>query len=197
MPVKIAVLGNLTRLEMDITKQRGPKSSDEVLVSYFKDMKTAGSDESVSIFNPDKKSTFLILPRLKVYLQTPIPKEQLEQVRRRPLAEKTESGKGQIDGHACTKYTVKFTGEHSMDVWRTWETSSGMVWVAQDVSACPLRVDVLSSDGGTNCTIQITSVEPTKPDRKLFEPPKGFTKCETPDALLKIIMEHWPNGKTQ
>ena len=64
MPVKIAILGNLTRVEMDITQERGGKAGDEVMAEvmagYRKDMKTAGSAESVSIFNPDKKCTNVV-----------------------------------------------------------------------------------------------------------------------------------------
>jgi hypothetical protein len=197
MPVKIAILGNLTRVEMDISKERGGKSSDEVMAGYRKDMATAGSAESVSIFNPDKKSTFLILPRLKAYLQTRIPDKEMEEMKQRPKAQKTESGEGKINGHACRKYTLRFVADRTMDVWRTGESPSATVWVAQDVPACPLRMDLLDSDGRTNHTFLIKGVESTKVDKKMFEPPKGFTKCETPEALMKIIMEHWPKDKTK
>ena len=192
MPVKIAILGNLTRVEMDITKERGGESSDEEMAGYRKHMAAAGSAESVSIFNPDKKCAFMNLPRLKVYLQTPIPEKEMKEIEQRPKAEQMESGKDRIDGHACTKYTLKFAAERPMDVWRTWESPSATVWIAQDVPACPLRMDVLGSDGRTNCTFLIKDVQSGKVDKNLFEPPKGFTKCETPDAVIKIIMEHWP-----
>src|SRR5258706_10741694 len=98
MPVKIAILGNLARVEMDITKEQRGKSSDEVMAGYFKDLKTAGSAESVSIFNPDKKCTFTVLPRLKAYLQTSIPEKELGEMKLRPGAEKVEVGKDKIDG---------------------------------------------------------------------------------------------------
>jgi len=199
MPVKIAILGNLTRVEMDITQERGGKAGDEVMAEvmagYRKDMKTAGSAESVSIFNPDKKCTFLILPRLKAYLQTPILEKEMAEIKQRPKAEKIELGKDKIDGHACTKYTLKFAVGH-MDIWRTWESPSATVWIAQDVPACPLRMDLIGG-GRTNSTFLIKDVEATKVDKKMFEPPKGFNKCETEDALIKIIMEHWPKDKTQ
>src|SRR5260221_996592 len=52
MPVKIAVMGNMTRVEMDITKERGGKSSDQVMAGYFKDMKTAEPAETLSTFYP-------------------------------------------------------------------------------------------------------------------------------------------------
>ena len=147
MPIKIAILGNLTRVEMDITKERGAKSSDDVMAAYRKDMATAGSAETVSIFNPDKKCTFLVLPRLKVYLQAPIPEKEIVEIKQRPKPKTTESGKDKIDGHACTKYTLRFDVERPMDVWRTWESPSATVWIAQDVPACPLRMDLLGSDG--------------------------------------------------
>ena len=197
MPVKIAVLGNMTRVEMDITKERGGKSSGQVMAGYFNDMKTAGSAESVSIFNPDKKCTFTVLPRLKAYLQTSIPEKELVEMKLRPGAKKVEVGKDQIDGHACTKYTIRFDADRPMDVWRTWESPTATVWIAQDVPACPLRIDSLGSDGRTNSTLLIKGVEVGKVDKKLFEPPNNFTKCETSDALLKVIMEHWPKDKTQ
>jgi hypothetical protein len=197
MPVKIAILGNMTRVEMDITKEQGGKSSDQVMAAYFKDMKTAGSAESVSIFNPDKKCTFTVLPRLKAYLQTSIPEKELEEMKLRPGAKKVELGKDNIDGHACTKYTIRFAADRPMDVWRTWESPSATVWIAQDMPACPLRIDSFDSDGSTSSTLLIKRVEVGKVDKKLFEPPKGFTKCDTSDALMKVIMEHWPKDKTQ
>src|ERR1051326_9099997 len=92
MPIKVAIMGNLTRLEMGITKVRGGKcTSDEALVAYRKDMTTAGSAESVSIFNPNKKCSYMILPRLKAYLQTPIPEKEMEEIKKRQQAEKMES----------------------------------------------------------------------------------------------------------
>jgi hypothetical protein len=194
-PVKIAILGNLTRLEMDITKERGPRSSDEGTAAYFKDMRTAGSAESVSIFNPDEKCSFLILPRLKVYVQTPLPEKAMEEMKQRPKAAKVELGKEKIDGRLCTKYTIRFDPEKPMDVWRTWESTSATIWMAEDVPACPLRIDILDSTGNTNSTFVTKGVEATKVDKKLFEPPKGFTKCESMDALMKTIMEHWPKDR--
>jgi hypothetical protein len=197
MPVKISILGNLTRVEMDITKERGGKSSLKEMAAYLKDLKTAGSAESVSIFNPDKKCTITILPRLKAYLQIPIPEQDLQEMKQRPKAKKTELGKDKIASRPCTKYRIDFAAERPMDVWRTWESPSATVWLAQDTPACPLQMSVLGSDGSTNCTFLIYDVDSGKVDKKLFEPPAGFAKCETPDALMKIIMEHWPKDKPQ
>jgi len=56
-------------------------------------------------------------------------------------------------------------------------------------------MDVLDSEGNTNGTFLIKNVQAKKVDKNLFEPPKGFTRCETSDALMKIINEHWPADK--
>ena len=197
MPVKIAILGNMARVEMDITEQKGGKDSDEVMAGYYKDLKTAGSAEAVSIFNPSKKSTYIILPRLKAYLQTPIPEEQLEQLKKRPKSETTELGKDKIGSRDCTKYKITFSSERPMDAWRTWETPTAIVWMAQGPPASPLRLDAVGSDGRTNCVLAIGDAQLGKVDAKLFEPPRGFKKCETQDALMQVIMEHWPKAKSQ
>lgn len=197
MPVKIAILGKMARVEMDITQQNGGKASDEVMTGYYNDLKTAGSAEAVSIFNPTQKSTYIILPRLKVYLQTPIPAEQLEQLKERPKSDTTELGKDKIGGRECTKYKVIFSAERPMDAWRTWETPSAIVWMAQGSPVSPLHLDVLGSDGRTNCVLEIGDVQPGKVDAKLFEPPHGFKKCASQDALMQVIMEHWPKEKSQ
>ncbi|SRR5258706_2849799 len=121
----------------------------------------------------------------------------MEELKQRPKGEKIELGKGMIDNHACTKYRITFDADRLMDVWRTWESPSATVWIARDVSPCPLRLAVVGSDGRTNYTFRINNVESAKIDKKMFEPPKGFTKCETADALMKIIMEHWPKEKAK
>jgi len=197
MPVKIAILGNMARVEMDITQRKGGRASDDVMAGYYEDLKTAGSAEAVSIFNPSKKSTYIILPRLKAYLQTPIPDKELEQLKKRPKSETTELGKDKIGSRDCTKYKIAFSPERSMDAWRTWETPAATVWTTQGPPASPLRLDVFGSDGRTNCVLAIGDVQPGKVDTTLFEPPRGFKKCGTPDALMQVIMEHWPKEKNQ
>jgi hypothetical protein len=192
MPLKIAILGSMTRVEMDITKEQGGKASDEVMAGYYKDLKTAGSAESVSIFNPARKCTYIILPRLRAYFEAPIPQQQVQELKQRPKVQKTEVGKDKLDGRACTKYALRFAANGPMDVWRTWESPSATVWIGQDTPAFPIRIEVLGSDAHTNCTLVIKDVRSGKVDVRLFEPPKGFTRCESQEALMKIIMDHWP-----
>jgi hypothetical protein len=195
-PVRVSIRDGMTRVEMDITKARSahPAQSGEVWKEYVESMKTAGSAEAISIFNPAKRSAFIILPRLKSYVQTALPADAADQLKKRPKSEKVEVGREDIDGHACIKYKVTFD-KKSMDVWRTWETPVAFVWSAKEFSNCPLRIDVMDSVGATNATLFIKDIDRKPPDARLFDAPKDFTKCDDEQALMKRIMEKWPKDK--
>lgn len=198
MPAKIAILGSMTRVEMDMTRTSKRTPSDDAEASYIKDLKTAGAAESVSIFNPDKKCTYKIMPSLKAYLLMPMRQKELDQMKQRPEARRTELGSDKIGNRTCTKYMITFDPNGPMDVWRTWESPRAAVWIALDAPTCPLRLDVLGSDGSTNdairCIILFKNIQTGKVDKKLFEPPETFIKCESQEALDKVIWDHWPNA---
>lgn len=195
-PVRVAMRNGMTRVEMDITKAKSahPAQSGEIWKEYVESMKTAGSAEAVSIFNPGKKSTLIILPRLKSYVQTALPADAADQIKKRPANEKVEVGREDLDGHTCTKYKVRFKKEDP-DVWRTWETPAAFVWTAKEFGSCPLRIEVMNSIGETNVTLLIKEIDRKSPDAQLFDAPKGFTKCDDQQTLMKRIMEKWPKGK--
>src|SRR5438105_11814174 len=195
-PVRIAMRHGMTRVEMDITKARSahPAQSGEVWKEYVQRMKTAGSAEAVSIFNPAKKSAFIILPRLKSYVQTALPADAADQLKKRPKSEKVEVGRENFDGHACIKYKLSFD-RNRMDVWRTWETPAAFVWTDKEFGSCPLRIEVMNSVGQTNATLVIKKIDRKTPDAQLFDAPKGFTRCDDEQALMKRSMERWPKDK--
>ena len=195
-PVHIAVAGGLTRVEMDITQLETPNPVDLENYSqkqYYTDMKKAGAAESVAIFNPRRKCAFTILPKLKIYVENPIPKDQLAELKKRPKATKVELGTESVDGRPCTKTKLIFDKE-TMDVWRTWENPEAIIWEAKDSPGVPLRMVVRDSEGYTNATFIFKSVELKKPAMELFEPPKGFTQCDM-QSMLERIRDKWPKDK--
>ncbi len=196
-PVRVAMLKGMTRIEKDITQAKSDRSAEmgEVWKEYVEMMKTAGSSEAVSIFNPGKKSAFIILPRVKSYIQTPIPDDAVDQLKKRPKYKKEDFGREDIDGHSSTKYKLTFDKEGMGDVWRTWETPMAFVWSAKDFRGYPLRVEVLNSVGETNATLVIKDIDVKPPEAQLFEAPKGFVKCDDEQALMQRIMEKWPKNK--
>ena len=193
LAVQVAIRDGMSRVDMDITKVE-QKESDSVMKEYFADLKKVGTVESASIFNPNQKSMFTILPKLKVYLQQPIPDDALEQLKRRPKPERVELGKEKVDGHPCTKYKLSFDKE-VMDVWRTWETPSAIVWSADDLNGCPLRIQVINSTGETNGTCVFKDIKTNKPASSLFEPPKDFKKFDNSQEFLGYLSEKMPKGK--
>jgi len=194
-PVRVAMRDGMTRVEMDITKAKSthPAQSGQDWKEYVENMKTAGSAEAISIFNPDKKSAFIILPKLKSYMQTPLPPDAADQLERRPKSTKVEVGREHIDGHACTKYKLSFD-KGETDIWRTWETPVGFVWIAKEFGSCPLRIDVMDSAGETSTTLLVKDIDRKVPDAQQFDVPKDFTKYDE-QALMKRIMEKWPKDK--
>lgn len=165
--------------------------SGKLWKEYVAKMETTGSAQSVTIFNPVKQSEFVILPRLKCYVQTAIPANVRDELKRRPKSEKLEVAQENIHGHRCTKYKLTFENK-GMDVWRTWETPAAFVWNAHELRGCPLRVEVLNSAGETNESLVFNDIDPKQPDGRLFEEPKGFTKCTDLQALMIRIKQKWP-----
>ena len=196
-PVRVAMLKGMTRVEMDITQAHSEHSAQtgKVWKEYVEMMKTAGSSEAVSIFNPGKKSVFIILPRLKSYFQSPIPDDAVNHLKKRPKHEKVEVGQEDIDGRSCTKYKLTFDKQGMEDVWRTWETPAAFIWSAKDLRGYPLRIEVLNSVGETNATLVFKDFDLKQPEAQLFEAPKGFVKCDDEQALMQRIMEKWPKSK--
>lgn len=191
-PVRLAILDGKTRVEMDITKAAGKHVAG--WEEYVAKMKTAGSSESVSIFNPDTKSVYIMLPRLKAYVENSIPTKAIEQMKKRPVTRKIEVGQEEIDGHPCIKYKLSFDEDRS-DVWRTWEHSAAFVWSAKDLRGQPLRMVILGSDDRTNVVLNFKDISVKKPTSQLFKPPMNFDKCEDVNVLMKRIMENWPKKK--
>jgi hypothetical protein len=186
----VAVLKGMTRVEMDIT-QTEPQPTLQEMKDYYSEMKKVGTAESVNVFNPSGKFILTILPKLKVCLQAPIPDEAIGQLQKKPKRERVELGKETIAGHPCTKYKLTFNSEN-MDVWRTWETPSAIVWNADDLNGCPLRIEVIDSIGATNSTLVFKDIKTNEPASSLFEAPDGFKKFDNSQAFMTFLNEKWP-----
>lgn len=191
-PVRAAFLNGRTRVEMDIAKMKHDRKL-EGWEDYVGQMQQAGSAESISIYNPAQKRTLTILPRLKAYMEQPIPAEALSQLKSRPKARRVEMGTEEVDGRTATKARLVFN-KGGADVWRTWETPEAILWTAKDSPGIPLRLHALNSAGETNATLVFKEVDLRAPSSALFAPPKDFTPCDEP-TLMKRIMEKWPKAK--
>jgi len=191
-PVRMTVMNGMTRLEMDVSKME-QGGVDPAIREYYDNMRRAGSAESVTVFNPEKKSVFTILPRLKAYTEQPIPADALAELKRRPKAKKAELGTEEGGGRQCIKTKLTFD-KGVMDIWRTWETPEAIIWTAKDAPHTLVRIDVIDSVGHTNSSLLFTAVDPKRPATTSFLPPRDFAKCSQ-ESLMKRIMEKWPKQK--
>jgi len=191
-PVRVVLFKGMTRVEMDISKMAADQT-EKRWADYVGQMQKAGSAESVTIYNPDRKCVFTVLPRIKAYTQQPIPDNALAQLKQWPKAQKVELGAEEIDGRTATKTRVVFSKDEPA-VWRTRETPEAIIWMAKDAPGIPLRIQVLNSVGETHVTLVFKDVKLKKPGSALFLPPKGFSKCDQ-ESLTKLITAKWPKDK--
>ncbi|HEY5909627.1 MAG TPA: hypothetical protein VJA21_03375 [Verrucomicrobiae bacterium] len=191
-PVYGAIRGGMSRVEMDVSKM-GDGKADHSWQGYVELMQQAGSAECVTIFNPDRKCLFTVLPRLKAYMEQPIPEAALEELKRKPNAQRVELGTEEVAGRIATKTKITFN-KHNMDVWRTWETPEAIVWTAKNSPLVPLRIVVFDSLGETNAILIFKNLQNKKPPSALFAPPDGFAKLDQ-ESLMKRITEKFPKAK--
>ncbi len=191
-PVRVSFSKGMARVEMDISKMREERK-EPTWESYVGQMQKAGSAECVWIFNPARKSSCIVLPKLKAYVEGPIPDDMLAQLKERPKPRKVELGTEDIDGRSFTKTKISFNKDE-MSAWRTWETPEAIIWTSKNSPVVPVRMVVLNSVGDTNLCLAFKDIRTNQLDSALFEPPKGFAKCDEP-SLMKRIMEKWPEDK--
>jgi hypothetical protein len=60
------------------------------------------------------------------------------------------------------------------------------VWLAQDVKRFPMRI--ASAEGSRGLTLDFSNVRLELPPPELFYPPDGFTKYESPTALMNELI---------
>ena len=191
-PVKIAVRGLRTRVEMDIAQMQ-EQAVEKAWTNYVSKMAVAGTAKSIRIFNPDRRCLYTLWPQLKGYVEDPIPADALAELAKRPKPHKVVLGAEEIGGRTATKTRLVFS-RGKMDVWRTWESPEAIVWAAKDAPAVPLQIVVVNSLGETNATLVFSEISSRKPDTALFAPAKGFEKLDE-QTFSKRIMEKWPKDQ--
>ncbi len=194
-PLRVAVAGNFTRVEMDITQMKSehPAQNGKDWQEYVGNMSKAGSAESVWIFNPRMKLMFTLLPKLKIYAEEPIPDDMLAQLKTRTKTTRTEMGAEEIDGQPCTKIKIRLDKDPT-DSGRISEATEAFVWKSKTSPHAALRVVTLDSTGNTNAIFTFKDVKIKKPEPALFQPPAAFIKGDQ-ESMTKRIMENWPKSK--
>jgi hypothetical protein len=180
IPGKMVVDGTKSRFEMNLADAKGGQASPEMAAH----MKAMGMDKTITISRPDNKMTYLVYPGLSAY--TTMAQQESDASKSDAFkVDTTELGKETVDGHPCIKNKVVVTDDHG-------KTHESTVWNATDLKGFPVKI--MTSEGGTAATLLFKNVNTSKPDASLFEPPSGYKKYDSNQALMMDQMKKRMGG---
>jgi hypothetical protein len=81
-----------------------------------------------------------------------------------------------LDGHACTKNKVVVKNSKGATLMEA------TTWNASDMKDFPLQISLQAKDNAT--VVHFSKVQFTRPAAAQFDPPGGFSRFRSPDALL-------------
>ncbi len=164
-----------SRFEMDVTKMKG----NHMPPAAMEQMKAMGMDSVVVISRPDKKTSYMIYPGLKAYVEMSLKESESPDAVSKHKVETTELGKETVAGHATVKNKVIVTDE-------TGKKQEFIVWNATELKSFPVKMEML--ERGTTVTMSFKNVKLTPPDAKLFDAPAEFKRYDDRMALMQEEM---------
>ena len=187
---KFAYLNGMTRSEVDMSEWQDPTGRLGIPMEGMReDMRRYSTERVITIINPHKAVVFTIYPKLKSYVRMSFKEDTAKELKNIPTpASSTELNKETIDGHSSLKCRVTFAEEGEFvrrEAWGLYGHSGGqaLLWKATELGGLPIKFE-----GRTGTGYQILvfkELKPGKPAAKLFEPPSGYAKFESIEALYK------------
>jgi hypothetical protein len=120
----------------------------------------------VSVFRPDKKTTYVLYPGVLSYVNAPLPQGEVEAIDKGLQVEKSVLGKETVDGHACVKSKALVRGVKGLVL-------EAIVWNAADLKDFPVQVEL--KDKGSTVRMRFTQVRFVKTDAGQFEVPPKYS----------------------
>lgn len=169
-PMNFTLLGNLIRVEVDMTRMRNREQPDAIA-----QVKPLGLDSVVSIIRPEQRTTLVAFPKLRAFVKLDMPPGESEAFLKRAKIERTPVGKEKMEGHPCVKQRVVITDD-------TGKKSEATVWTATDLRDFPVCVATKEQEG--TVVIRFRQVQFTRAEASKFEPPDGYAECADMQVLM-------------
>lgn len=173
-----AYLEKKIRMEIDLTQMR----NKDLPAGLADQLKVLGMDQVVTLIRPDKKSVYVIYPKLQACLAQPLPDETSDT----PKMDKQAIGKETLDGNPCVKHKVTFTSAKGAKEELT-------VWYATNLKDLP--VQVLSSRGEETAITRYRRIQLTQPDARQFDLPAGFKQYGDMQSFMQGITSKVISGE--
>ena len=175
LPMAMALRDGKVRAELDLTQVKSKEMSPEIAAS----LKQMGMNRMVTIMRPDLKSMLYVYPSLQAYAETPLSKEDLDQLQHKATVQTSKLGTETIAGHLCEKNKVVVTGNNN-------KKTEAIVWNANDLKKFPIQMQIDQPDA--KVIMQYNDVRLQSPDSKQFEAPGGFKKYDSVEKLMQESM---------
>lgn len=178
MESKFYVLQGMSRIEIDMAKAMAAASKHG-------GGGMPGLDKMIVIARPDKKVSYQVMPGLEAYCETAIPKDVSDQTDASAKIDRKADGSESVEGFECDKFiNTVTTKDGKTAVVRTWE--------AKALGGMPVKLVSQSADG--EATIIFKDIKTGKPDASLFEPPAGYQKYDSMQAMMMSGMMKMMKG---
>ncbi len=180
-PAKISYLDGKSRLEIDLTRAKGP----QLPAGMGEQLKAMGMGEMTMISQEGKTNSYLVYPSLKAYAIIPTPNNK-DQDDSKIKLDSTELGKDTVDGQPCIKNRVVITEGDGTK-------SEATVWNATELKKFPVRIETAKDN--TKVRMSFRNVKLAKPDAKLFDPPANYKRHENVQGMMQeAIMKSIQGG---
>src|SRR6266700_4705429 len=138
--------------------------------------KQMGIDQKILILRPDLKLTYVLFPRLRSYIKSPVVRGDALAGQKEPKMERTAVGTENLEGHPCIKNKVIITTGDG-------EKHEILVWTATDLKDFPLRIQ--AKDGENIELSTYKDIQFLKADPNQFEPPRGSTEYDNMSEMME------------
>lgn len=176
MTMTLAYLEGRMRAEVNMASIQGAMMPPGAAENF----KQMGMDRMVSVTRQDKNQMYIIYPALQAYADMSLPKEETAAGDKDMKIEKLPQGKETVDGHACTKNKVIITDGKGQKM-------EMLVWNASDLKDFPVQMQM--TEKGDTVVVLYQQVQFAKPEASQFEPPAGYTKHDSIEALMLAGMK--------
>ncbi len=169
---------NNSRTEMNMSDVKG----GNLPPAAVSQMQSLGMDEIVMITPADKKSIYMIYPKIHSYVAMPINSSDPNQDFSLQI---TKLGIDTVDGHPCVKNQVTVTN--------AVQTQEFTAWNATDLKNFPIQIQ--QSQQGVSATINFENVSFGGVSSSMFHPPSDYTKYDSMQSLMQtVVMKNQPGG---
>lgn len=184
LPVDLSAAGDKLRLDLDV-EQIKSRDLPGFLVQALKEV---GLTRVVNLVLPERKSTYVIYPGMKSYLNLPFTQPEIEAHQNGYRLERTVLGKETVDGHPCARNKVVLQSRDKAVLEAT-------TWEATDLRNFPVKIETREKDNVIQLTLR--EIKFTKADSSQFDLPADFVEYKDPQAMMMGLMKRITTGSLE